>query len=401
MRVAIINSTCGIGSTGKICVSLSNILSNNGIDNKIFYTQDISSFNNSKKYSFKVYKKIQALKARVFGNWGFNSKISTKILINELKHYKPTVIHLHNIHSHDCNIEQLFKYISANKIKVFWTFHDCWAFTGYCTHFIYQKCYKWKACCEKCIQFKKFSWFFDKSKSNFLRKKACIDQADLIVITPSVWLSHLVADSFFSKKRILVINNGIDLGVFKPTFGNFRKKYGIGSDQYMILGVSFIWSNQKGIDVFLKLSKDLPDCYRIVLVGVNKQLIKKMPKSIICIERTSNQEELAEIYTSADILINPTREENYPTIHLESLACGTPVISFDTGGCKEMLDESCGATVPTDDYDLLKSMMINACENHMYSQEKCLEKAKQFDENVTFNKYLDLYKELRDLPEKV
>ncbi len=389
MRVVQINTTCGIGSTGKICVGISQLMSEGGIENYVICTSTNSSTQGI-AVSDRRYVKLQALKSRILGNYGFNSTAATKRMIRELDRINPDIVHLHNIHGHDCDLELLFTYFKDRGTKLVWTFHDCWAFTGYCPHFVMAKCDKWRTGCGGCVQKKEFSWFFDRSAELYERKKRLFTGLDLTIVTPSRWLADLVKKSFLSDAQVVVINNGIDLDVFKPSVGDFRSKYGL-EDKRMILGVSFGWGARKGLDVFIDLASRLPDDYRIVLVGTDDSTDKLLPGNVISIHRTQNQQELAEIYSAADLFVNPTREENYPTVNMESLACGTPVLTFRTGGSPEIIDETCGAAVDCDDVDSLEREVRRICEDKPYSQEACVAKAQSFDKNERFKEYLKLY----------
>lgn len=389
MRVVQINTTCGIGSTGKICVGISQLMSEGGIENYVICTSTNSSTQGI-AVSDRRYVKLQALKSRILGNYGFNSTAATKRMIRELDRINPDIVHLHNIHGHDCDLELLFTYFKDRGTKLVWTFHDCWAFTGYCPHFVMAKCDKWRTGCGGCVQKKEFSWFFDRSTELYERKKRLFTGLDLTIVTPSRWLASLVKQSFLSDARVVVINNGIDLDVFKPSVGDFRSKYGL-EDKKMILGVSFGWGVRKGLDVFIDLASRLPDDYRIVLVGTDDSTDKLLPENVISIHRTQNQQELAEIYSAADLFVNPTREENYPTVNMESLACGTPVLTFRTGGSPEIIDETCGAAVDCDDVDSLEREVRRICEDKPYSHEACVAKAQSFDKNERFKEYLKLY----------
>ncbi len=390
MKVVQLNSTCGVGSTGKICVSISKLLSDKGIENYIIYTSGKSDYPLGIKCSGTVYKKIQALKSRIFGNYGFNSKNATKEIIELFEKIQPDVIHIHNIHGHDCDLEMLFEFIKKRKTKLVWTFHDCWSFTGYCTHFDMMGCEKWKNGCYDCPQHKEYSWFFDRSGRLYEKKKELFKNLDLTIVTPSKWLADKVKQSFLKEYNVVVINNGVDLSVFEPLKSNFRKERSL-EGRKIILGVSFGWSDKKGLDVFIELAKRLPGNYQIVLVGTNEKTDKLLPENIVSIHRTQNQKELAEIYTAADVFINPTREENYPTVNMEAIACGTPVITFRTGGSPEIIDETCGCVVEKDDIDAMEREIIRICEEKPYSEEACIKKAKAFDENERFKEYLELY----------
>ncbi len=390
MKIVQINTTCGVGSTGKICVGISQVLSKNNIENHILYSSRGNDYKLGVKCSNDKYIRIQALKSHMLGNYGFNSKRETKRIISELERINPDIVHLHNIHGHDCNLEMLFAYFKNNKIKLIWTFHDCWAFTGYCTYFDIAKCNKWQTHCEKCVQRTESSWFFDKSYELFEKKKQLFEGLDFTIVTPSQWLAELVKQSFLRNYPVEVIYNGIELEIFRPYENNFKEKYGLDNKK-MLLGVAFDWGKRKGLDVFIELSKRLSDDYKIVLVGTNDKIDKFLPSNILSFHRTSNQQELAEIYSVAEVFVNPTREENYPTVNMEAIACGTPVLTFRAGGSPEMLDATCGSVVECDDIDALEKEIIRICAEKPYSQEACIEKAKEFDKNEKYKEYLELY----------
>lgn len=390
MKIVQINTTCGVGSTGKICVGISQALTKQNIENYILFSDKSDGYRFGVSFYKDEYAKFQALKSRVFGNYGFNSVYATKRLIKKLDNIKPDIVHIHNIHSHDCNFEMLFNYLKENNIKVFYTFHDCWAFTGYCPHFTMAKCDNWKNGCGKCVLRKNYSWFFDKSAKNYDRKRNSLLGLDMTIITPSKWLAGLVKQSFLEEYPVKVINNGIDLSVFKPTYGSFGQKHKLDNKK-VILGVSYGWSANKGLDVFIELAKRLDDEYCIVMVGTDDITDKQLPKNIISIHRTHNQQELAEIYTCADVFVNTTREENYPTVNMESIACGTPVLTFRTGGSPEMIDDTCGSVVECDNIDALEEEIIRICMEKPFSKEQCIKKAQEFSKDKRFKEYLKLY----------
>lgn len=393
MEIVQINATCGVGSTGKICVAVSEQLSKKGIENYIFYSAGSSDYPLGIKYANKTAVKFQTLVSRIFGNYGFESKGITKRLIKELEKIKPDIVHIHNIHSHNCNFEMLFDYIRKNGIKAYWTFHDCWAFTAYCPHFDMIGCDKWKTGCYSCSQRKQYSWIFDRSAYLYNKKMAAIKGVNLTIITPSKWLASLVKKSFFKDFPVKVINNGIDLNIFKPTESNFKEKYAL-ENKYIVLGVAFGWGKRKGLDVFCELAKRFDgEKYKIVLVGTNDDIDKLLPENIISIHRTANQTELAEIYTAADIFANPTREEVLGLVNLEALACGTPVVTFDTGGSPECIEETCGAVVEKNDIDGMYNEIIRICEQKTIAAADCIAYSKKFDAADKFKEYVELYGE--------
>lgn len=392
MKVVQINSSCTKGSTGKVCIEISKVLTQNGIENYILHAQSDSDYPLGISYCNEKYIKIQSIKSRILGNYGFNSGLSTKRLINNLKEIKPDVVHIHNIHTHECNIGILLNYLKEKKIKVFWTFHDCWAFTGYCPHFDYIQCSKWKTECHACPQRLSKSIFFDRSRQLYRRKKEITNGLDLNIFTPSEWLSDLVGESFLRDYPRTVINNGIDLEIFNPKENRVKERHNISGK--MILGVSYIWDKSKGIDVFIELRKRLSNEYTILLVGVDKKTERLLPDGIIAVGRTNSAEELAEYYSACDVFVNPTREDTYPTVNMEAIACGAPIVTFKTGGSPEIIDSTCGIAVPRDDIDRLEAAVHRVCKEKPFDKEAFKHKAEEFDRKKSFRKYLAAYEGL-------
>ena len=394
MKLVQINTTCGSGSTGKICVSVSKVLNSRGIENYVIYSNGHSDYPGAIKCAER-FPKLQALKSRLFCNYGFNSSASTRKIIAELDRIQPDIVHLHNLHGHNCNLEMLMNYFREKKIKLFWTFHDCWAFTGYCPYYDMVACSQWKeAGCKRCPQKKRYSWFFDRSEALFEKKKQLLTGLNLTIITPSQWLADQVKQSFLKDCPVKVINNGINLDIFQPKASNFREKYHISSDKTVLLGVAQ-WVARKGADVFIRLAQRLDsEKFQIVMVGTDEQVDKLLPENVISIHRTENQVQLAEIYSAADLLVNPTREENFPTVNLESLACGTPVLTFRTGGSPEMLDETCGMVVERNDEEALYQAILKIAEEKPFSTAACTLRAQQFSEKEKFIEYYKLYAQI-------
>lgn len=390
MKVVQINATCGVGSTGKICVGISELLNANNIENYILFSSRTNGYPLGIACCDDWYLRVQALKSRILGNYGFNSRRSTQRMIRELDQIQPDVVHLHNIHGHDCDLEFLFSYLRQKKTKLVWTLHDCWAFTGYCTYFDMAKCKKWKYQCEKCPQYHAHSWFFDRSRALFEKKKRLFSGLDLTIVTPSQWLADLVKESFLKEYPVKVIHNGVNLEVFRPTESDFRERYGLVGKK-IVLGVALGWGVRKGLDVFVGLARRLPDEYQIVLVGTDDKVDKQLPEKIISIHRTQNQTELAQIYTTADVFVNPTREEVLGMTNIEANACGTPVITFRTGGSPECIDETSGVVVDCDDVDTLVDTIEAVCKENKIDPIACVKRARLFNESQKYMEYIQLY----------
>lgn len=319
-------------------------------------------------------------------------------LIKRIDKMKPDIIHLHDVVGWYLNIGILFRYLKKKQIPVVWTFHDCWAFTGRCIYFDAVGCDRWRTGCGDCpqLEYMPKTWWFDRSAWNYRHKRKLFTGLNhLTIVTPSEWLRQLVQDSFMGKYEIKVINNGIDLEVFKPTKGSIYKQL-VRTNKKKVLGVAATWSKRKGLHEFMQLAKDLPNDYIIVLVGLNQYEIDLTLKNVICFKRTTKQSELAEIYTAATVFVNPTTEDNFPTVNLEALACGTPVVTYRTGGSPESVDEAVGAVIEQGDYVALKEAIIRQCAKSSSAVSAvCIDKAKRlYNKDDRFNDYIKLYEEI-------
>lgn len=367
-KVLLINSVCGIGSTGRICTDLAQQFEKQGNEVKIAYGRNFYVPKQFQKYAVRIGNnldvKLHALQSRLFDNHGFGSYNATKKFLNWVEEYNPNLIWLHNIHGYYINIELLFNWLKQHQnIQIKWTLHDCWAFTGHCSYFTFAKCNKWQTQCQNCPQKKMYpaSLFKDNSKQNFEKKKQLFTGLkNITLITPSQWLANLVKQSFLKEYSVEVIYNTIDKNIFKPTPSDFRKKYGL-ENKKIILGVASVWDYRKGLNDFMELSKMLSDNYKIVLVGLTQKQIKFLHKNILGLQKTNSPQELAQIYSASDVFFNPTYEDNYPTVNLEAQACGTSVITYDVGGCKETLVNKQSYCIEVGDYkrfiDILKNKL--------------------------------------------
>ena len=401
MKIVQINMM-SYGSTGKIMLQIAQTAREHGHIAKTFATIPFDKKDRSAgittegHYTFGSFNenKIHYYLGLLLGQNGLHSFLGTFRLIKQIKKFQPDVVHLHNLHKFCINLPMLFRYLKKSNVKVVWTLHDCWAFTGHCPYFTISRCDKWKKGCHNCPQIGVYpKSLIDNTRSIYKLKKKWFTSLDnMVLVTPSKWLANLTKQSFLGKYPIRVINNGIDLSVFKPTQSNFREKYNIPVTKIILLGVAFGWGKRKGLDVFLELAKRLNnEKFQIVLVGTDENVDKQLSNCIISIHRTENQQELAEIYSAADVFVNPTREENYPTVNMEAIACGTPVVTFNTGGSSEILDKNCGCVVDCDDIDALEREIIRIYETQPYVERICVEKAKSFNAKICFEEYVKLY----------
>lgn len=312
---------------------------------------------------------LDALQTRLDGKPGFHSKAITRRLLKKLDEIDPDVVHLRLLLGYYINVEMMFKWLSAHRCKVVWTLHDCWAFTGHCIHFTYVKCDQWRtgcACGVACPQKRTYPetfagdgavrWSYEQKKRLF----TMLPPERVQLITPSQWLADLTKQSFLSKYDVKVVHNTINKEVFKPTPSDFRERYGL-ENRFVVLGVASKWSERKGLADFVRLAKDLDSaCFAVVLVGLSEKQITQVKtgaEHIVALPRTSTPQELAAAYTAADVFFNPTTEDNYPTVNLEAEACGTPVVTYDTGGCRETVKD--GRSVVVGSYeDALNSLEV-------------------------------------------
>ena len=393
-----INVSLNYLSTGKIAEGIAEVASTHGWDcytafSGRYYRE--SSFPSIKVSSF-IEELIHYAGSLAFDRQGLGSYYATKRLVKHLETINPDIIHLHVIHGSFINYKVLFQYAIKKKVPIVWTMHDCCPFTGHCVYFDQVGCNKWETHCCHCPQKKNYpiSLGFDRSKQNFNLKKNLFSKVNSLTMVPvSEWLGNFVKQSFLGNKRICVIHNGIDLSVFKPTTSDVKKKFGI-EDRFLIIGVANGFGKRKGLDDFIKLSSILGDSYKIMLIGASKDEIARIPSSIIALPRTSSQQELVEIYSAADVFANPTYEDNFPTTNLEALACGTPVITYDTGGSPEAIDSSTGIVIPQGDIEGFACAIKRLQVSPLLSID-CTNRASQyFDKNICFEEYIKLYDEL-------
>jgi glycosyltransferase involved in cell wall biosynthesis len=223
-----------------------------------------------------------------------------------------------------------------------------------------------------------------------MEKRELFTGLDMTIVTPSSWLKDLVKQSFLKDYPVEVINNGIDLTIFKPTQSDFRKRFDL-QDKKIILGVSFDWGDRKGLGDFVKLATTLGDDYKVILVGTDESVVAQVPKNIFCINVTQNKRELAEIYSTADVFVNPTREDTFPTVNLEALACGTPVVTYQTGGSPESITDKCGRVVPYEDYEALRDAVVEICTEQVIDRSDCVLRAQNYNKEDKFTEYVKLY----------
>ncbi|MBQ8945900.1 MAG: glycosyltransferase [Lachnospiraceae bacterium] len=372
MKLLLINSVCGYGSTGRLCVDIAKTYEQDGYEVKIAYGRSDNVPEDCRKYAVRIGSSrdvyLHMAGTRLTDRHGLYSAGATRRFLEWADEFDPDLLWLHNIHGYYLNYELLFEWIKARpQMPVKWTLHDCWAFTGHCAYYTYVGCDRWlinddprfgdvkTGGCGHCPQRGTYprSIFTDNSAVNYLtKKKAFTGVGNLSIITPSVWLKNQVRQSFLAEYPVQVVYNRIDTAVFRQSISDFRAVHDIKKNDYMMLGVANVWEKRKGLDDLIELHRRLvAESYSkrgfcIVLVGLNDKQLKQLPDGMIGIKRLGDPRELARIYTAADVVLNPTYEDNYPSVILEAEACGTPVITYDTGGCAEAVHISGSKVIP-------------------------------------------------------
>ena len=411
MKIAFINSVANYGSTGKLIEMLG---AAEGVQSRIYYGRKSAAvdFKGANK------KAVQDERHFYFGNFfsftkhmadtfildshGFSSTGDTKKMIEDLKAFRPDLVHLHNLHGYYLNVELLFEYLKESKVKVIWTLHDCWPFTGHCAHYTSVHCDKWIDGCYHCPALNHYPPTYNGSATerNYEKKKelfTSLKPEQMVIITPSKWLKSQVEESFLKKYEVRVIPNGIDPEIFKPRESDIRQNYQIG-DRFLILAVAGVWYPEKGTEDLIRISKVIHRDSVLFVVGADGRFARQLNKdNTITVKRTENAEELAELYSAADVLVNPTREDTFPTVNIEAQACGCPIVTYNTGGSPEILAENTGIVVDAENLgQMLKALGKIRTKEVQFQRADCVANAKQYTRKRMLDGYRKLYDEVME-----
>lgn len=392
MKIAYINSVVGFGSTGRIVLQLSMI---EGVESRIYYgrKKDTTSLENYRITNF-FGNACHAFSTFIFDAHGFSNTFETERMVKDLHNFQPDIVHLHNLHGYYIDIRVLFSYLKESNVKVVWTMHDCWAFTGHCAHYEMFGCEQWKSVCKKCPAIHQYPITFNpyNVEKNFFRKKRILTSLGnrLTIVTPSYWLKNQLEQSFLKNTNQVVISNGIDLNVFHPVESQFRKNHQL-EKTFILLACASIWTKEKGLDDLISLSKRLNKDMKLVVVGLKKSQFKLFSKETVCISRTQNVQELVELYSTANVFLNLTLQDTYPTVNLEALACGCPIITYQTGGSTEMITSDTGVIVKKNDIDDLL-YQIKHIMNHPFDRAECVKLASTHSKVEMNREYALLYR---------
>ena len=396
IRILQINTTLNWGSTGRIAEEIGQLVIAEGGESYIAYGRYANS---TQSKALRIGNKwdiyCHILLTRLLDKHGDGSKRATKMLIKQINNIQPNIIHLHNIHGYYINYSILFKYLASVNIPVVWTLHDCWAFTGHCSHYTFYKCYKWQKHCTACPQIERYpsSWGKDGSEQNYKKKKKYFCSLKNMTIVPvSDWLSHEVSKSFLNRYPIKRIYNGIDIDKFKSISNNYDNV----ANKFVILGVANVWDSRKGLSDFILLREKLSTDYTIILIGLSEKQIKELPDGIEGIERTNTFDELVKYYSVADVFVNFSVEETFGLTTCEALACGTPAIVYNITACPEIIDKDTGFIVEPGDFEgVIKAINEIRLNGKGTYTEACRKRVELFfNKKDRYVEYLQLYKDI-------
>lgn len=397
-----LNSSVGCGSTGRIAETIASLARERGWDCYIAHGSRYKGKTEMRSFqvSGKATEYAHYAKSILFDAHGLGSRQATKRLVSWINHLQPDVIQIHNIHGYWINYEILFRYLKKSGIPVVWTFHDCWAITGHCAMFTSTFCDKWQTECSHCphLDWYPKSIFHDGTRRNYHRKKNLFaSMPNLTIVTVSNWLKEIVGQSYLKEIPLRVIPNGIDLSVFHPrpeSTDRIREKYGLG-DKTVVISVADKWHEGIGFSDIPKLRTLLDNRFVIVVVGVTQEQKHSLPDGVIGILHTSSQDELAELYSAADISFTPQTIATFGLVSVESMACGTPAVVYAPAAAEVIAGN--GFMVPARDIQQLASTLVRFVEEggKVKYRESCIRRVvSEYDQRINYSKYIDLYESL-------
>lgn len=397
MKVLQINATYGYSSTGLIVKDIGDTLVATGNEAFFAYQSARGEIENGYPVGNRLDRKVHALLCRVFGRQGYYSRSATKKLINHIEEIKPDVVHLHNLHSNFVHVNMLLQYLAKNDVPTVITMHDCWFFTGKCFHYADIGCERYKSGCGRCPKKKAppASMLFD-STASVLRDRDKLLHAipRLKVVGCSEWVCNEAKKGIMKDLELMPIRNGVDTNVFKPYDKTAVKRELNLEDKFVIMGMANKWLLPSNVEFLNKMKSHLAENDRIVLVGCTEQQMSALQseEKIIAVGFVKGREALAKYYAAANVFVNVTHADTLPTVNMESICCGTPVVTYDSCGSPEIVLEGCGYVVPEGDVDGIVEKIKNVKSNVLRSVE-AIGKA-NFDKTVCYRKYVELYKDI-------
>ncbi|MGM9832538.1 MAG: glycosyltransferase [Candidatus Limisoma sp.] len=394
-----INVVANSGSTGRIAEEIGRLALARGWRSVVAYGRWA---NESESELIRIGSRAEVMchgvESLLLDRHGLGSARATRRLIKQIEQIRPDIIHLHNLHGYYINYELLFDYLSHADVPVVWTLHDCWTVTGHCAQFLYLGCDKWTSQCEHCPSIASHDYpaslFVDASARNFRRKRAAFTSVPRLTLVPVCdWLGDILSRSFLSGVARRTIYNGIDLDVFRPheSRAEFDAAHGTAG-RFLALAVSTVWSHLKGLDDLRTLARQMPDV-AFAVVGLTAKQMRTMPANVVSLARTESAGRLAAAYSAADVFVSPTYYDTLPTVEIEAIACGTPVVSYNMAGCRDIVVDGCGELVATGNVSAFREAIerVLAVGKSAFS-DACRRHAEQnFNKAERFRDYMDLY----------
>lgn len=396
MRVVEINAVCGSGSTGRICTDIADALKESGDQVKIIYGNQNSTYPESVRVGSQISLKANALFARISGLNGYFALRETNKIIKIIKEFSPDIVHLHNLHANYVNVPKLLNFLGENNIPTVITLHDCWFFTGKCTHYISSGCQKWQNGCGECPRLKYDipSMFFDRTDKMWLDKKNGFEKLKkLAVIGVSDWITDEAKKSFLKNAKIIKrIYNWIDF----ETFNTKPQNYVNENEKFTVFVASAGWEkDSERFNDLLKLAKNIPDTMQIVAAG-NFENSANLPSNIVKVGYIRDPKIMASYFKNSDVYVHLSRADTFGKVIAEALACGTPAIVYNSTACPEIVGDGCGYVVNCGDTSAVaeRCVEIQHKGKAIYTEHCVSSVSARFDKKILINETLDIYKEL-------
>ncbi len=399
MKILQINAVCDSGSTGRTTRELSDWLLAHGHDSLVVYGNGHSDYPHAVKISSNFDNKLHGFLARLTGYNAHFSSGATQKLFRIIENFQPDVVHLRNLHGNNVDVPKLLRYLGEYDIPTVITLHDCWLFTGKCTHYTAVKCSSWQEHCGKCPRLKQDipSWFFDHTAEMLREKRERFEKIPrLAVVGVSDWITNEARRSILSSAKIITrIYNWIDTEVFR-FHPEAKVVLGLAPNDFAVLFISAGWSlsSTKYRDLEKLAVKLNEQGIAMLLAGqlpVDAPVLKlPMVKYLGYLKSTLD---LANAYSAADVYVHLSREDTFGKVIAEALACGTPAIVYDTTALSELVPEGCGFVVPEGMIDeIMEKILTLRINRKEYCNSQCITFAhSSFDSEGLMNNYMKLY----------
>lgn len=402
-RILHINVTYKHTSTGSIEWEIMNYCRDHGIESKALYQLgDCYYDEHSEKYESKIEYIFRTGMNKFFGPNQIYLISETIKLINEIKRYKPDLIHIHVIHSLALHYPMLYRFLIKYQYPVVYTMDDCWAYTGGCFHYTEAGCFKYQNDCKECPKHSKMAmdcYNFMTSYHLRLKKKYYDKLKKVVFVGVSQWIANEASKSIIKNHDIRVIYNGIDTCIYKPrkSESQYIKEKLLQGREHLIIGVADHWNDRKGLYKFVELARNLyGKKYQIVLIGRMDDNVISKPDNMTFYGRIDNKEELVLMYNAADVLVNMSIEESFGLVTAEASSVGIPVIAMNSTANSELIRLVNGTLLDTYDILAIKKSIYEICKKQNDINNNLEQVRKRLSKETMLENYLSLYKELLD-----